>query len=113
MVSYPALRPDQVATLQGALNTGNEIVGTVYDPECRYRGCSEDGLYFMRRELKNGSIQEGLFCDEHDEKFGEQNLRRWAHSLGTRVEILEDREGAFRGVNYDTMCECIREWEAS
>ena len=98
MVSYPALRPDQVTALQGTLNTGNEIIGTVYDTECRYRGCSEDGLYFMRRELKNGTIQSGLFCVEHDEKFGEQNLRRWAHSIGARVEILTDQGVTFRGV---------------
>ncbi len=113
MVSYPALRPDQVAALHGTLSTSNEIAGTVYDSKCRYRGCSEDGLYFMRRELKNGSIQEGLFCDEHDEKFGEQNLRRWAHSIGTRVETLTDQEGTFRGVDYEKMCEHIQAWNAS
>lgn len=43
---------------------------------CVIRGCSVIGEYFMRRVKRDGTFQEGLMCDEHDQRYGEENLRR-------------------------------------
>ena len=68
---------------------------------CRFRGCSNDGEFYLRRLLKEGGIQQGYFCDEHDEKFGEQNLRRWAREIHSSIGLLRDEKGEFRGVLND------------
>ena len=65
---------------------------------CRYRGCQRIGRWYLRRVIKGGLVQEGHYCDECEERFGEQNLRRFARSVGKRVETLSDAEGEFRGV---------------
>ena len=58
--------------------------GTV---ECRFRGCRNDGVYFLRRRLKRGVIQVGYWCDHHEEVFGNDNMRRmWrSNKITTRL----------------------------
>ena len=67
-------------------------------PQCRYRGCVSPGKYYLRRSLKHGIIQTGMYCDECDERFGEQNLRRAARAMGGKVITLTDEDGDFRGI---------------
>ncbi|KKK63849.1 hypothetical protein LCGC14_2990140 [marine sediment metagenome] len=65
---------------------------------CRFRGCQKLGRWFLRRFVKGGGVQEGRYCDECEDRFGEQNLRRFAKLVGKRVQTLTDAEGEFRGV---------------
>ena len=68
------LSKDDIEKLKKDLDT---YVGKPKVVKCVYRGCDELGEYFMRRLLRGGKWQEGLFCDEHERRFGEENLRRW------------------------------------
>ncbi len=65
---------------------------------CRLRGCHDDGEFFMRRQTRHGGVQEGLYCDRHEEQFGLQNLKIWAKQLGKMLVIQTDVEGQFIGV---------------
>ncbi len=65
---------------------------------CRYRGCIRIGRWFLRRVLRGGVVQEGKYCDEHEQEFGDQNLRRFARVIGKRVETITDEAGEFLGV---------------
>ena len=46
-------------------------------PRCSYRGCYEDGLYYLTRYLRGGVARPGLYCDVHERQFGDENLRRY------------------------------------
>ena len=65
---------------------------------CRYRGCMDEGVYWMRRHIRNDQYQTGYYCDAHHTQFGEENLQRWAREIGGDVVWMADEEGRFRGV---------------
>ena len=44
-------------------------------PKCRYRGCGNPGRYFMRRRMRRGVVQQGLYCEACEVRFGNQNLK--------------------------------------
>ena len=67
-----SLSEDQIKHLQGLLEAPTY---------CRYRGCHERGEFLLRRKLRNGNEQVGLFCAEHEEQFGDENLKRWAKMI--------------------------------
>ena len=46
-------------------------------PICLWKACKEDGVYFMRRVMYNGSVQKGMYCPEHEERIGTDNVRKW------------------------------------
>ncbi len=51
------------------------FVPPVPPPRCRLRGCHEEGEYFLRRQLRSSDVQSGLYCDDHEGKFGDDNLK--------------------------------------
>ena len=65
---------------------------------CRFRGCQEIGMYYMRRQLRGDAVQEGIYCEKHEQQFGEENLRRAARESGGRVHTLVDSAGKYRGI---------------
>ena len=95
-----ALRADQVELLNQVLV--DQATNGV--SPCRYRGCSHPGRYYLRRSLKHGAVQAGLYCEDCDERFGEQNLRREARMAGGRVVTLRDEPRS--GVDPDKYGEC-------
>lgn len=68
------------------------------DVPCRSRGCPEEGVYFLARVTKTGSFQSGLYCDAHEKRFGDDNLRQLAHEEGGRVVVMMDADGQFDGI---------------
>ena len=92
-MTMDALSQANLEKLQALLNRA----ATEASP-CRYRGCQTQGEYYMRRQLRDGREQVGLYCDEHDELFGEENLHRAGKAVGGQVVWLMDFVGQFRGI---------------
>lgn len=92
MVGNAVLTEGDLRSLQEAL------AKPVAPPACRYRGCQSVGEFYLRRMLRAGQVQSGLYCGGHEEQFGEANLRKWAREYGGQVAWLTDAEGSFRGV---------------
>ena len=86
------LTPEQAARLTGIIEDARPWV------PCKYRGCLDRGTFYMRRQLRKGMEQHGMYCDEHDQQFGEENLNRWAHEVKGSVETIRDPYGEYRAV---------------
>ena len=102
MTTFSFLTPDQIETLKFSIGekeaAEEEARIEAARVPCRFRGCSKDGVFYLKRLLKEGGIQQGYFCDSHEERFGEQNLRRWARETNSVVATFKDDAGEFRGV---------------
>ncbi len=46
------------------------------------KGCEETGEYFIRRPLRRGDSQVGLVCDEHEQQYGDVNMRKLTREEG-------------------------------
>lgn len=68
------------------------------DPNCVLRGCLRDGEYYLKRMTKTGRFQNGLYCDEHERRFGGENLKVCAREVNGRVGMMADEEGQFDAV---------------
>ncbi len=44
--------------------------------ECVLRGCTKGAKYFMRRPIRGGEVQPGLYCVEHDQIYGARVLQK-------------------------------------
>lgn len=78
-----------------------EDLPTIINPDdapCIVRGCPDGGEFFLQRVLRSGGVQRGLYCNDHDQQYGVENLRRWAKEThGTLGEVV-DVEGTFPAV---------------
>ena len=81
------LTPEDAVELYKLFGDGEQEEETVL---CRFRGCSEVGAFYMRRQLRGEAVQEGIYCEKHDQQFGEENLRRAARESEGRVHTLVD-----------------------
>ena len=48
---------------------------------CMLKGCRRPAEFYLRRPLRDGSFQAGLVCDEHEQQYGDANLRKLAREM--------------------------------
>lgn len=81
--------------------------------ECQLKGCHSPGKFFINRltrpglmkqragldlSIEEGDLRPGLYCMDHEKRFGLDNLKRWAKEIGGIMGIMVDDEGSFEAV---------------
>ena len=84
--------------LYGILDSRKRVVNNT----CKWRTCTEKGEYFARKRIRGNRIQQGKYCDKHEDIIGYKNLKKFARQVGGVVTTLRDSEGDYQGVSLTT-----------